>query len=433
MKIKTTLTYLLLLFCAITYAQQERGITGDDNWLDYWAEFNPKTVKYGEPNYILTGSIEENMTLTKRNVYLLSGNVFVTNNATLTIEPGTIILGDVDSKATLTITSGSKIMAQGTETDPIVFTSSSSFKKAGDWGGIIVLGNAPTNKLGKGSAVGYYPSISGSDYAQTLFGGTDADANSGVFKYVRIEYAGKKTKQAKSSNALTLAAVGNKTHFENVIVSFSGANAINVVGGSFNMAKIVSYKSKGSDYSFNTGAQVNISNSLAVRSPYISGSSVARCINVLSFDKNKEAILSDVETTVVAKNMTVLTDTKDLEFDLKSGLIREAIYVGANTRFKIENSVVSGFSKAAILDENIKLNTVNLEKIQFVNSYFNKCIGNIYQGYSENNEDLENWYGNPIFQNLYSKGIHSETFIKVDGNKPDYRLRIEKIIAMRKN
>ena len=92
--------------------------------------------------------------------------------------------------------------------------------------------------------------------------------------------------------------------------------------------------------------------------------------------------------------------------------------------------MVSGFNPAVILDENIKLNSENLERIKFTKTYFNNCNGNIFRkGYS-NNDDLENWYGNRAFDNLYSKGPDSETFID-SGNAryPDFRLRINKIYA----
>jgi hypothetical protein len=62
---------------------------------------------------------------------LIQGNVYVTNNAVLTIEPGTVIIGDFETKGTLVITKGASIIADGLETDPIVFTSNRSLKKAG--------------------------------------------------------------------------------------------------------------------------------------------------------------------------------------------------------------------------------------------------------------------------------------------------------------
>ena len=62
--------------------------------------------------------------------------------------------------------------------------------------------------------------------------------------------------------------------------------------------------------------------------------------------------------------------------------------------------------------------------------YFNNCNGNIFTEYNSNNEDLENWYGNRAFFNVYSKGNDAETFINIkDEKRPDFRLRINKILA----
>ena len=131
-------------------AQQIKGIIGESNWMNNWTNFNPKTTEYKEVTNILAGVINHDMTLLKKNTYLLAGVVYVTNNATLTIESGTIIRGDFETCGTLVITKGSKIIANGLETDPIVFTSNKdiSDRKSGDWGGIIILGDAPINKIG---------------------------------------------------------------------------------------------------------------------------------------------------------------------------------------------------------------------------------------------------------------------------------------------
>ena len=125
---------------------------------------------------------------------MLVGNVFVTNNATLTIEPGTVIIGDYDTKASLTISRGATIIADGLETDPIVFTSNRSIKRAGDWGGLIVLGDAPTSKFGNGSVASFYSTLDSSNYGSTNFGGENSSSCSGILRYVRIEYAGKRIK-----------------------------------------------------------------------------------------------------------------------------------------------------------------------------------------------------------------------------------------------
>jgi hypothetical protein len=88
------------------------------------------------------------MVLKRTNTYVMIGVVYVTNKATLTIEAGTVIRGE--NLWNPVITKGSKIMAEGNETAPIIFTSNSVAlsRKPGDWGGIVILGDAPINKIG---------------------------------------------------------------------------------------------------------------------------------------------------------------------------------------------------------------------------------------------------------------------------------------------
>ncbi|MFI0428537.1 hypothetical protein [Mariniflexile sp. HMF6888] len=432
MKNFTKILWLLVVVSGSVSAQQERGIIGTNNWLNIWTEFMPNRVDYGENTHILSGNITEDTILYKKYTYLLLGNVFVTNNAILSIEPGTVIKGDYESKATLTITVGAAIIAEGTVTDPIVFTSNKTTKRAGDWGGVIILGDGHTNKFGKNSVASFYTDLKTSDSINTNFGGEKLKDNSGFISYVRIEYAGGKLKKSDISNALLLAGVGAKTTINNVMVSYSAGNSFNVIGGEVDMDQMVSYKAKGNDYNFNYGAACNIYNSLAVRSPYIS-SSESRCIDVVSYDNASEVALARKGTTVVAENMTLLTDTENLDYDIKVGLIEESIYIGENTDFSINRSVISGFNKAVLLDENIKINAASLARIDFKNVYFNNCNENISSKFKEDNEDLENWYGNSYFFNVYSKTNHSELFIDLNSSKkPDYRLSINKILAMNK-
>ncbi len=430
MKNLTKIIWLLTVVFGSVSAQQERGIIGTNNWLSSWTEFRPDTIDYGESTHVLTGNITEDTTLYKENTYLLLGNVFVTNNAILSIEPGTVIMGDSKSKATLTITVGSAIIAEGTLTDPIVFTSNKTTKKAGDWGGIIILGDGHTNKLEKSSGTSFYAEIEPSSYKYTNFGGEGLKAHSGFISYVRVEYAGGKTKRSNVSNALLLGGVGAKTIINNVMVSYSAGNSFNVIGGEVNLDKMVSYKSNGNDYDFSYGAVCKINNSLAVRSPYIS-SGESRCISAVSYNNVKEVDFTKEETVVIAKNMTLLTDTRNLDYEIEVGLVKESTYIGANTNFKIDKSVISGFSKAAILDENIKINDASLGKVQFENTYFNNCKGTIFLNSNDNNKDLEIWYENPSFFNIYARTNPSELFIDSENSKrPDYRLLKNKIIAL---
>ncbi len=429
----TKITLIFFVLTMNTFAQQEKGIMGSDNWLNNWTEFKPNQEDYGEPTKILAGNITENTTLFKREVYLLLGNVFVTENDTLTIEPGTVIIGDYKTKASLTIAKGATIIADGSQTDPIIFTSNRSPKRAGDWGGLIILGEGTTNKFGNGSVSAYYTQQDDSTYKNSNFGGDNDADSSGILRYVRIEYSGRRLKDGGYHNGVHLAAVGSGTVIENVMVSHAQGNAFEVWGGDTVMSNMVSYKANCNDFEYNYGAKCHLNNSLAIRSPFVSSSSGSRCLQVLSYNKREQVDFSKPGSEVLATNLTFVNISNNLSNDIRMGLVSEAVYVGHNTSLNMSKTVLSGFNPAVILDNKISINQENLEKIQFSSMYFNLCKGNIFVENNSNNEDLENWYGNSAFFNVYSKGDNSETFIDIKNNRrPDYRLRINKIIASNK-
>ena len=422
------LLLFLLGVCSVN-AQQEKGIKGSTSWLNNWTEFKPNKKDYGEASQILAGNITENTRLYKKNVYLLQGDVYVSNKAVLTIEPGTIILADAGTGATLIITKGATIMADGLETDPIVFTSNKVMKKAGDWGGIILLGDAPTNKFGNVSSVNFEL-----DNYLSTYGGDNSNSNSGILRYVRIEFAGKKTKNFGNFNALLLAGVGNKTILDNIMVSYCLGNAFEINGGEVNLNKLVSFKTNSIDYKFNFGTQSKIDNSLAIRNSYVSSSNGSKCLSVLSYDTKSQVDFSKKHTSVIATNITFVNDSDKLNQDIQKGLIKEAVYVGENASLDFRRGVISGFNPAVLLDEKIEITAKNLNNIKFQDMFFNLCNGNIFTKNNPNNEDLENWYGNSVFFNVYSQSNNTETFVDFYNEKrPDFRLRLGKITASNNN
>lgn len=432
MKNFTQTLCLFLFVISNLFAQQEKGIIGGNNWLNNWTEFKPSQIEYGEPTQILSGNITNDTKLYKKDTYLLLGSVFVTDSTTLTIEPGTIILGDFKTNGSLTISKGSKIIADGLATDPIVFTSNRSVKKEGDWGGLFILGDAPINKYGNGSSINY--GLSPSSSKNIGYGGENTQSDSGILRFVRIEFAGKRTKDYGYFSGLTLAGVGNGTFIENVMVSYCEGNSFNIIGGEVNLSKMVSFRTKSNDYEFNYGAQCKINNSLAIRSPYVSGADGSRCMVIASYDKKEEVDFNKKGTFVNAENLTLINISDNLAEDISVGLVKEAIYVAKDASIHINKSVISGFNPAVIFDDKIYINNDNLEKIKLSQMYFNNCKGNIFTAYNSNNEDLENWYGNRAFFNVYSKGDDSETFIDSHNSRyPDFRLRINKIIASNDN
>jgi len=424
---KILLSSLLILIIYNTgLAQQEKGIIGYKNWLNSWTEFNPSKIDYTTPTKILSGTINTNTKLLKEYTYLLLGDVIVTGCTDLEIEPGTIIMGDFKTKGSLIISKGARIIAEGNKTDPIIFTSSNAIKRAGDWGGLFILGDAPLNN-GAEAIIKYDFNITNNE--QTSYGGDNPESNSGVLSYIRIEYSGKRTKNSGYYNALTLAGVGTKTILNNIMLSHSKGSALNILGGDLELTKIISYMSNNTDYMVNFGAQCKISNSLAIRSPYVSSAEPTPCMKIQNQKINQET--SILQTKVTANNLTLVNLSRDLDYDIQIGLVNEAIYLGDNVTFRIDKSVLSGFNPAVIFDKKITINNENLDQIVFNETYFNNCNGNIFIKGKKNNEDLENWYGSRTFNNVYSKDADSEIFINPNSTKkPDYRLIINRITGL---
>lgn len=423
---KTTLQivfFTLLSTFSLQAQQQAKGIIGTTNWMNNWTNFKPALNEYSEATNIIAGTIDKDTRLVKRNTYHLVGVVYVTNNATLTIEPGTVIRGDDKTCGTLVITNGAKIMAEGLETDPIVFTSENekNNRKPGDWGGIIILGKAPINTLGGIHTLPF-------DLEPTLnhYGGQDPEDNSGIMKYVRIEYAGRKLSASKELNGLSLAGVGRKTVISNIQISFSNDDSFECYGGDLNMSNLISYRTTDDDFDFTQGAQININNSIAIRHPFSSDISGSRCFEVDSYDKIGSTDMTKKLTKINASNITLV----NLE-ENNQGLVRESIYVKENTFFNLSNSIVSGFAPFTLLEGNIGNGDVNLGKITFKNMIVNNCNGGITSEAGAANPAIEKYYNNPIFDINFTKIKNSDLFTmpSIKGN-PDFRMNVNNTLAI---
>jgi hypothetical protein len=407
---------IILINAIIAEAQVVNGITGDSNWTKNWTNFKSKTAEYNDSSVILSGQISQNMTLYKKEIYLLTGVVYITNNATLTIEPGTLIKGDFATNGTLVIAKGSKIIAKGEETNPIVFTSSkpASERKSGDWGGLIVFGDAPVNRFG---SIGQLKTNLDSKFNN--YGGENPAGDSGILKYIRVEFAGKKVKGASDSNGLTLGGVGQKTIIDNIQVSYSNDNSFNFYGGNLNLSNLISFRSNGNDFHFSEGTQSNIKNSLAIKNPFYQNPGKSRCILIDSYEIASNANLNAKLTKVVAANITLVNEEND-----NIGLTKEAIYVRENCNLSLSNSIISGFKQCAIFESKIKVVYENLEKVKFDNVIFNNCNGYIESELVENNAALKNWYNNEKFLIQCSKTNNISFFMDNDVKKlPDFRMR----------
>lgn len=193
---------------------------------------------------IINSDITSNRTFSRDSTYVLSGFIKVANGATLTIEPGTKIVGDFDIPgSSLFVLRGARIMAEGTAENPIVFTSERPVgqRQPGDWGGLIIIGNGIINRDGSTQIEGT-GTPSDVNPAQFYNGGADNDDNSGVLRYVRIEFAGYPTAPNEELNSLTMAAVGAGTRIEYVQVLQGLDDSFEWFGGAVNTRYLVSYE-----------------------------------------------------------------------------------------------------------------------------------------------------------------------------------------------
>jgi hypothetical protein len=422
MKTKISIAILSILSSFFLQAQQQRGIVGTTNWMNNWTNFKPANTEYSEASNIIAGTIDKDTKLYKRNTYQLVGTVYVTNNAVLTIEPGTVIRGDDKTCGTLVITNGCKIMAEGLETDPIIFTSNKDVldRKPGDWGGIVIMGKAPINSLG-----GLHTLPFDLDPLLNHYGGQDAEDNSGILKYVRIEYSGRKLSALKELNGLSLAAVGKKTVLNNIQISFSNDDSFECYGGNLDMNNLVSYRTTDDDFDFTQGAQINISNSIAIRHPFSSDISGSRCFEIDSYDKIENTDINKL-TKINASNITLV----NLE-ENNQGLVRESIHIKENTFFNLTNSIVSGFTPFVILEGNIGNGDANLSKINFKNVIVNNCQGEITSESSSNDAGIKSYYSKPQFALDFTKIRNIDLFTtpNIKGS-PDFRVNQNNTIAI---
>jgi hypothetical protein len=181
----------------------------------------------------VSGSINESVVWHPDTHYILNGLVFVESGATVTIKPGTTISGNPGSA--LVVTRDGSINAQGSKNAPIVMTSAQPVgeRQRGDWGGLVLLGNAPVN-----TGTGHIEGIDSND-PRGGYGGNASTGSCGVLKYVRIEFAGYEISQDNELNGLTLGGCGSGTILSHIQVHMGLDDGIEFFGGTANLKYIL--------------------------------------------------------------------------------------------------------------------------------------------------------------------------------------------------
>ncbi|MCH8546354.1 MAG: hypothetical protein LAT54_06435 [Cryomorphaceae bacterium] len=291
----------------------------------------------------LTGDLD-NMTLKKEEKYLLKGQVFVRDGKTLTIEPGTVIFGDKRTRGTLVIDKGGKIMAEGTASQPIVFTSNQEVgvRDRGDWGGLVILGNANVNQNN--------PAIEGIT-PEVNFGTTNSTANdnesSGVLKYVRVEFGGIELTPNNETNSITMGGVGRGTVMEYNMVSFGGDDGFEWFGGTVDGKYFISHAMWDDDFDCDYGWSGNVQYGLVVRYPGFADQSESN-----AFECDNGPNDNDVEpyTTGTFSNVTVFGPIR-VGDRVSNNNYAHAIDLRRRTAVSIFNSVFAGYPRGLRMNQ----------------------------------------------------------------------------------
>ena len=281
---------------------------------------------------VISGVLNENVTLPKGK-YTLKGYVFVNNRAVLTLAPGTVIVSDTIQKGALIVERNSRLFAEGTAAEPIVFTSGRApgNRKPGDWGGIVLLGNAPTNRTTT-------PIIEGGINAE--YGGSVVADNSGSLTYVRIEFAGIAADPNSEINGLTCGGVGSGTKLENIQVSYGNDDAYEFFGGTVNAKNIIAFATADDDFDFDFGYTGRLQFGISLRDPlWVDGGDAG---NGIECDNDGSGTTASPRTRPQLSNFT---------FCGPNGAAGTLANHNFNTRwrrsthFLLRNSILMGYAK----------------------------------------------------------------------------------------
>ncbi len=185
-----------------------------------------------KPIRIIQGRLATTLNLTNDHYYVLRGAVFVDPGGVLNIQAGTTVAGELATLGTLVVVPGGRINALGTASQPVVFTSDQAVgnRNRGDWGGLIINGRAPLNVPG-GIAIGE------GDTGE--YGGNDPNDNSGILRYVRVEFAGIEFSPDNELNGIAFQGVGRGTTVDYVQVKMNRDDGVEFFGGTVDIKHAV--------------------------------------------------------------------------------------------------------------------------------------------------------------------------------------------------
>lgn len=369
------------------------------DWTKGWAEWNPKQASYGVATEITTlndasgiKNITTTVTLDASKVYLLSSTCVVRSGGKLIIPAGTVIRGAANLTVTpklyamICVERGGMIEVNGTSSMPVIMTSNkmAGSRDRGDWGGLVLCGKAVNNQ-GLDVQLEGFNNVA-VDNSLGKFGGTDDADNSGVVKYVRLEFAGLAFEPNKEVNSLTMGSVGNKTVIEGVQCSFGNDDGFEWFGGTVNCKKIISYKITDDDFDADFGYRGAVQFGIAVRDTGyydLSWNATSGASTSESFETDNDAagsgklpLTSAVFSNITCVGPVALGKTYNDLTTTQKGAFRRGARIRRNSRLSILNSVFMGYRNFIMFDGDsvlvaagVKSTTFSETSVVFRNNY----------------------------------------------------------------
>ena len=304
----------------------DNSVNNNNNGGDNGGQTTGETIE-------LNGNYTESMTLDPINNYIITGPAIFEDGTTLTIPAGmTITAAATGADVYLAIAQGAKIMAEGTSSQPIIFTSAATTQNAGDWGGLIILGKAPINSVAGGTAT------STSEIASLPYGGDVVDDNSGMLRYVRVEYSGGKADGQSENNGFSFYGVGNGTVVQYIQMFEGKDDGVEFFGGTVNVNNVSVVNAQDDSIDWTEGYTGTITDAYVKH-----GTNHDKGIEADGYNTDIGNLSSPVYfSKPTVNNLTIV--------GLGSGTENEAIRLRAGTQGVFTNVLLDGFAEGFDLD-----------------------------------------------------------------------------------
>jgi hypothetical protein len=329
---------------------------------------------------VIGGTLSEDLTLVTGTEYSLDSALIVPEGITLTIEPGVVVRAATGSDVYIAVLQGATINAEGTSSNPIVLTSATATPNPGDWGGLIVLGRAPINSVVGGDAT------STSEIGGLPYGGSMASDNSGIIRYVRVEFSGGAADAASENNGFSFYAVGNGTTIE-FIQAFEGADdGVEFFGGTVDATYVSVIGAQDDSVDWTEGYTGNLTN-----------------VYIEHRQTHDKGIEGDGFNTDIGNNSSPIfwsapTITNLTVIGLGSSNLNEGLRLRAGTRAMISNVWLQGFEEGIELEDSETATGVLAGETAITDITFEDIILNVQNttGATIDEADLISGVGNGV-------------------------------------